>query len=107
MATLAGGMAHAQNTAFSLANDTEFTVYAVYIWPSDSRYRGPDRLGDDTIASGRSYTFVPTDGECTYNLRVRLAHEQEQRWDNVDLCQLTTITVHYNHVTQDVYASGD
>lgn len=104
--TLISGTLHAQDTEFILANDTAFTVYAVYIWPFDESYRGPDRLGRGVIASGESRTFAPTNGHCLYNVRVRL-EDREKRWDDVDLCELTILTLHYNYVTRDLYASGN
>ena len=107
LATFSSGTVHAQNTAFYLANDTQFTVYAVYIWPAGIQYRGPDLLGDDTIGSGRTYSFMPTDGNCHYNMRIKLNNGEEKRWNDLNLCGLTTITVHYNYVDHDLVATRD
>jgi len=105
LATFASGTPHAQSTNFILENDTQFTVYAVYIWPSGTTYPGPDLLGDDTIDSGKSYTFEPTNGDCTYNVRVVLGDLQAKRWNRVNLCELSTLSLHYNFMEQAFYAS--
>lgn len=101
LTTLTSGTLNAQSARFTLVNDTAFTVHSVYYWPSDSDYRGPDRLGDETIDSGDSYQFSPNHDECRYNIRVTLERgEYEKQWTNVNLCTLNTLTLHYSYVTQ-------
>jgi hypothetical protein len=106
LTALASETSQAQNTFFTMENDTHFTVYAVYIWPSDKASTGPDRLGADTIDSGQSYAFQPTNGDCTYNVRVVLDAAPAKRWDDVDLCALTTLSLHYNFMNEELYASS-
>jgi hypothetical protein len=110
LTTLSGGTVSAQNAEFILENNTGFAVYSVYFWPSasESDYRGPDRLGDRIIPSGASHTFTPRDGECTYDIRVTLeGGSLVEQWNNVDLCHLSTVTLHYNYTTQDLWASRE
>jgi hypothetical protein len=99
--TLASGTLHAQSATFTLVNDTAFTIYSVYYWPSEWTYEGPDRLGDKTLASGESYEFSPNHGKCRYNIRVTLeTGDYEKQWNNINLCTLNTLTLSYSHVTQ-------
>ncbi len=107
MMTLASGTLHAQSSAaFTLVNDTAFTVYSVYYWPSNRQQQGPDRLGDRTIESGDSFEFSPNHGECRYNILVTLqGGEYERQWSNINLCTLSTLTLGYSHVTQTLSLS--
>lgn len=105
---LNAGTAKAQDTTFTLVNNTGFTVYAVYIWPVASDYRGPDRLGDETIDSGGSHTFRPEHDECLYNIRVTLRDNGEElRRNHVNLCRLSTLTLHYNYLDRNLWVSKD
>lgn len=98
----------AQDTTFTLVNNTEFTVRSVYIWPVTTDYRGPDRLGTDYIPSGRSHTFRPLDDECRYNIRVTLTDSDDEfRTNGVDLCGLRKLTLYYDYEERDLRASVD
>lgn len=106
--TLISGAAHAQSADFVLANNTEFTVYSVHFWPTVTETRGPDRLGDATLRSGATHVFSPSDSECSYNIRVKLAdNDYEKQWNSINLCKLRTFTLNYNYVTGDLWASKD
>jgi hypothetical protein len=106
LTTLTGGNANAQDASFILVNNTEFTVSSVYIWPTGSAYSGSDRLGSATIESGEAYQFVPDDDVCTYNIRVTLAgSDYKKQWNNVNLCNLSTLTISYNYLNRNLTAS--
>ena len=107
LAAMTAGPAYTQQSAaFVLANNTEFTVLSVYYWPSSSGFRRTDRLGDDVIPSGESYTFAPRDGGCMYNVSVTLREsEYEEQWNNINLCDLHTLTLNFNYVNEDLWVS--
>ena len=97
LTALTGGTANAQQNAdFILANNTGLTVYSLYISPTGVEDWGPDRLGDGTIASGQSRAFRPRNGGCMYRIRVTLENGYEKQWDDVNLCNLSTLTLSYN-----------
>ncbi|MGI4842128.1 MAG: hypothetical protein ACRYF7_02320 [Janthinobacterium lividum] len=103
-----GASVEAQDTTFTLVNNTEFTVRSVYIWPVTTDYRGPDRLGSDYIPSGRSYAFRPEDDTCRYNIHVTMTDsEDEFRTDSVNLCELRKLTLYYDYQERDLWASID
>ena len=104
-APLAGNVANAQDASFILANNTEFSVSSVYIWPTGTNYQGPDLLGKETIDSGEAYPFAPDAGVCTYNIRVVLQANYEKQWNSVDLCTLSTLTLTYNYLNRNLTAS--
>lgn len=43
-AALFAGPVHAQIPDFMLINDTGYTIYSVFVWPTSSRYQGVDQL---------------------------------------------------------------
>jgi len=96
---LTSGFANAQDTTFTLVNNTEFTIYSVYFWPVGTSDTGTDQLGQDTIGSGSSYRFEPEYmGRCRYHIRVvRAESGQETRWSNVDLCRVSRLTLHFDY----------
>lgn len=105
-AALAGGTAGAQSPDFKLANNTPFTVYYVHFWPTSGGIEGPDRLGEDIIPSGATYSFEPRDGGCMYNLRITLEERNyKEQWSNINLCELYTLTLNYNHLNKDLSLS--
>ena len=109
MMTVASGTLHAQSPAFTLVNDTAFSVLTVHYWPStEDDNRGPDRLGTRTIKSGQSYRFSPNHDECWYDIRVTLAGgDKERQWTNVNLCDLNTLTLRYSYVDRVLLARSE
>jgi len=106
LSILTGGIASAQDPSFVLANNTGFTVYSVYIWPTGDASPGPDRLGNATISSGDIYAFMPEDDACRFNIRVTLAETDDvKQWNNVNLCRMSTLTLNYNYLDQNLTAS--
>lgn len=106
LALLAGAHAGAQSTSFFMANNTAYTVYSVFIWPIDARGAGPDRLGRGVIPSGDVHFFTPNEGTCVYNIRVALQEaDDETQWDDVNLCEVTTLTLNYDHMNGNLTAS--
>ncbi len=105
---LSAATVEAQDTTFTLVNNTEFTVRSVFIWPVTDGYRGPDRLGSDTIGSGRSYRFSPDDEECWYNIRVMMMDTNDEfRSNSVDLCSLNKLTLYYDYQEGNLWASRE
>lgn len=105
LATLAAGTTYAQDAEFILANNTQFSVYHVYFWPVTTDGPGPDRLGRMTIPSGQRIKFSPRDDECSYNICVGLANSEFEEWNNVNLCNLSSVTLNYDNLRQEVWAS--
>lgn len=101
------GTANAQDTRFTFVNNTAFTVYSVYIWPSSEDSRGPDRLGRYTVESGQSRSFRPYANECIYNIAVTLQNSIEEEWDELDLCQMLRFELGFNYQTRTLVASAD
>lgn len=99
--------AYAQRTRFTFVNNTQFTVYSVYIWPSDEDVEGADRLGRHTIESGDTRSFAPRNGECTYNIRVQLLNQEEQEWDDINLCRMETFVLQYDYQTRTLLAGAN
>ena len=105
LATLATGTANAEDTDFILANNTQFSVFYVYFWPVTDDGPGPDRLGRKTLSSGKRLQFTPRDGGCHYNIRVGLENDKYEEWNNVNLCNLSSVTLNYDYLNRELWAS--
>jgi len=106
---MASGTASAESTAFRLVNNTQFVVSQVYLWPAGSSERGPDRLGLGVLGSGDSMDFPDEEsGMCRYNvLVVPEDSSQRKQWSNLNLCQLSSFTLHFNYMQRALWSSTD
>jgi hypothetical protein len=81
------------NPSFNLVNQGRQTVMQVFASLSTDQNWGPDRLGADTVAPGAVYAIRLPEGPCTYDLRFVYDGGQPQERRNVNLCDVTNITV--------------
>ena len=75
-------IAQQPNPSFNLVNHTRNVINEVYASPAGMTSWGHDRLGDVTIAPGRTAPIrLPADGNCIYDVQVVYAngHTDEQR----------------------------
>ena len=81
------------NPSFNLVNQGRATVLEVFATLAGDQNWGPDRLGADTVAPGGAYAIRLPEGPCLYNLRIvyDTGHRQERR--NINLCEITNLTV--------------
>lgn len=108
LASLGSGAANAQSADFVFTNNTQFTVRTLHFWPTVRDYRGPDRLGAETMESGESYAFSPHDGGCVYSIRIELQeYEHVEQWDDINLCNLYRLTLQYNYRSRNLSLGKD
>ena len=63
----------------SIRNDTGFDIWYVYISPTDSDDWGEDRLGDEVILDGDSFTIRITSYNVCYTKLLRVATAMKRR----------------------------
>ena len=81
------------NPSFNLVNQGRATVMEVYASPTTDQNWGPDRLGADTVAPGAVYPVRLPEGPCMYDIRFVYDSGQPQERRNVNLCEITNVTV--------------
>lgn len=90
------------STAFTFTNDTGLVVRSLYLWPTGSPNRGPDRFGDEVVASGEQFDLAPNDGGCIYDIEIELEEsDNKKRWRKLDLCKLHRITLNVDFVARE------
>lgn len=81
------------NPSFNLVNQGRATVMQVFASLTTDNNWGPDRLGADTVAPGAVYPIRLPEGPCMYDIRFVYDSGQPQERRNVNLCEITNITV--------------
>lgn len=83
---------------FALVNRSGAQVDEVYVSASSSNNWGRDILGEGVMPSGtrRNITFPQRTSVCQFDLRVVFAGGQKSEANNLNLCEVTTITVSPN-----------
>jgi hypothetical protein len=110
---LAGGLfagsALAGDADFTLVNRTGYDIREVYISPSHKNAWGKDRMGDNLLENGKRRLFKFSDkSSCMQDMKVVFDDDaSEVVWEEIDLCELNTITIKYNRKTREVSAEGE
>ena len=102
---LLSNSASAGDADFTLTNRTGYDIDSVYVVPSKNRDWGVDRLGKDILANGRSrfLAFNKSGNNCIYDMSVGWVGYSEAAdsvWENINLCEINTITLRYNAQTK-------
>jgi hypothetical protein len=109
---LAPALAHAAPQDFSLDNETGYTIKSLYIAPTSTSDWGPgdpDILGEAVLPSGIAAPihFPGGRGEtCFWDLKVAYEDDSSHEWSNVNLCAITTVTIHYDEGTHSTSAES-
>lgn len=112
-ATLVAGLAFAGSAMaqgkqdFTLVNKTGYRIDKVYVSPSSSDDWDEDVLGRDVLGNGESVhiRFNRATKTCKWDLKVVYDDDEKAEWDGFDLCQISTINIHYNRSTGQTSAT--
>jgi hypothetical protein len=102
-------LASAAPQDFELANTTGYELKSLYISPTSSNDWAEDVLGQDTLANGASLKihFPGGRGEtCEWDLKVTYQDDSSHEWSNVNLCEITTVTISYDEGTHETSATS-
>ncbi len=108
-AALASGQVFAGDADFTLVNRTGYTLREIYVSPSNKEEWGKDRMGNNVLENGKSRLFKFSDkSSCEQDLKVVFEDDSsEETWEDVDLCELSKITIKYNRKTREVSADAE
>jgi hypothetical protein len=106
---LSVGAAVAGDADFTLVNRTGYDLREVYVSPSNKNAWGKDRMGDKVLENGRSRLFLFSDkSACTQDLKVVFDDDgSEVIWEDIDLCEISKITLKYNRKSGVVSADTE
>jgi hypothetical protein len=95
---LAAAPAHAGKQDFSLVNNTGYQVDKVYVSSVGAKSWEEDILGRDRLDDGESVAISFEKGErgCHYDLKVVYQDGDTAEWHDVNLCELSTIHIHWD-----------
>jgi hypothetical protein len=95
---------------FDLVNQTGYQIKAVYVSPGKSDDWEEDVLGEDLLDQGDTWQirFHRSEKTCHWDLKVVYADDGSSAvWQNIDLCSVDKITIHYNRKTDTTSATFD
>ena len=96
--SLVAGTVFAQGLSFSLVNETDQPIKALYVSPNDLNMWGPDILGNVIqIGQARQVRLQQTPTVCISDLMAVFADGTSKAvWQNFNLCQVTEMRLRYD-----------
>jgi hypothetical protein len=95
---------------FKLVNKTGYELKALYVSPSKSDDWGDDILGQNVLADDQAVNvhFNPKANVCKWDLKVTYSDDNSNAvWNDVDLCTVEKITIHYDRKNDVTKATFD
>lgn len=82
---------------FTVLNKTGIEIHELYVTPHDSNDWEDDILGEDTLANGAEVDikFSRKEKAKLWDLKVVDADGSEVTWENLDLLEISKVTLHY------------
>jgi hypothetical protein len=92
------GGASAGALDFTLVNFTRFNLHAIYVSPHDSSGWEENILGRDLLLDGTlvKIRFSPAEQTVRWDLRVEDENGNSAEWKNLDLREISKITLRFN-----------
>jgi hypothetical protein len=83
---------------FSLVNRTGYEISEVYVGPTSSSSWGRDILGQDTLPNAQTVNigFNRNASTCMWDVKVVYSDRDETEWRNVNLCNISRMTLFWN-----------
>ncbi|MBV9785920.1 MAG: hypothetical protein JO264_19110 [Acidisphaera sp.] len=99
--------AEAAKQDFTLVNHTGYQIDSVYVSQSSSNDWGKDVMGRDTLDDGESVdiSFEHGGRTCHWDIRVEYHDGDKAEWSNVNLCDISRVTLHWNRQNQETRAT--
>lgn len=109
LATCLATAAHAGDQDFRLVNKTGYQIDSVYVSEANSRAWGRDIMGRDALADEEAVniSFNRAAQACRWDLKVRYNDGDEATWQNLNLCNISRVTLFWNDKTQKTTAKVD
>lgn len=83
---------------FTIVNRTGYQIDEVYVGPVSQRHWGEDVMGKDSIGDGESadITFNGGSKACKWDIKVVYNDGDESEFRDVNLCNISTVTLFWN-----------
>lgn len=104
------GAAFAADQDFTLKNRTGYQIDDVYISRHSASDWGADVMGrGNVLGDGDSteITFRERARGCSWDLKVMYHDETTAEWSNLNLCEITAVTLHYDRKTDVTRATTE
>lgn len=102
-----GTSVFASELDFTLVNQTGYHIRAIYIDPNSSSVWTDDIMGTDILADGEAVqiNFSPEIDSCIWDLKVDWMEDyQAAVWVQLDLCDISEVTLEYNMEANETIA---
>ncbi len=100
------GSAQAGQQDFTLNNRTGYQIDEVYVSRTSSRNWGGDVMGSDALEDGRAVniTFTAPGSVCRWDMKVKYSDGDEATWNNLNLCDITKVTLFWDRKNETTRA---
>ena len=109
LSCLGATAANAADQDFTLYNATGYTIDKVFVSAVGKSTWGSDVMGTGTLGDGEKVdiTFKSSTSACNYDLKVVYDDDDTATWNNVNLCELSKIHLHWDKKAGVTRASGE
>ena len=106
---LIGTAALAGKQDFELVNNTGYQVDKVFVSSVGAKPWEEDIMGRDTLGDGERVAISFEKGErgCNYDLKVIYHDGDEAEWHDVNLCEISTVHIHWDKGAGVTTATAD
>lgn len=95
---------------FTIVNKTGYVLSELYVSPNKANDWEEDVLGSDVLGDGenRNIRFNRRTRTCMWDIKVVYSDDDSSAvWKNINLCAVSTITLHYNRKSEKTTATFD
>ena len=99
----------AANLDFTVVNSTGYQIDNIYVSEASSSSWGRDVMGRDTLGVNETVDieFDQNGKTCRWDLMVRYNDGDEATWRNLNLCNISKVTLFWNAKTQKTTAKTE
>lgn len=99
----------ASSEIFTVVNKTGYDINEIYISPTRNDTWEEDLLGLDILAKDdrTRIDFSKSEDSCLWDMKVIYTDGDESVWDGLNLCEISTVVLHYNNKTGETWADTD
>ena len=98
--------AQAANLDFTVVNSTGYQIDSIYVSEASSSAWGKDVMGRDALAADEAVDiqFDQNGKTCRWDMLVRYNDGDEAAWKNINLCNISKVTLFWNAKPQKTTA---
>jgi hypothetical protein len=106
---VSGLAAHAGDQDFTLYNETGYTIDQVYVSPVSKSTWGNDIMGSGQLEAGSKVdiNFKNSTSACHWDLKVVYEDKDEATWNDLNLCDISNIHLHWDRKGGTTRATTD